>query len=129
MAAVLGKKVRNILPKILKLRGGRQDEYMKPIIVLTPLNARRVALQNDCKIIIENMFKAHSMRRALYSSTQKNSLLTSTSVIITNLNIKLIIGLILTLRLVGRVVYIFQITEKQRYENVINVEYIEHFDN
>lgn len=140
IAALVGKKGRSILPVIFKLIGGHQDEYVKPM-VLKPLDARTVAFQNDCKIIIETMFREHAMRRALKSSAQRiynNPSVVSTVVSVTSsssLNILPIIGwsifgLTVTAGSVCLALHIFQRAERNRYsyETVIDVQYIEGFD-
>lgn len=68
--ALVGKKGRSILLVIFKLIGGNQDEYVKPM-VLKPVDAGIVTFQNDCKIIIENMFQEHAMRLSLNSPAQR----------------------------------------------------------
>ena len=135
IAALVGKKGRSILPVILKLKGGYQNEYVKPM-VLKPLDARTVAFQNDCKIIIENMFREHSMRRALNSSARRiytNPLLVSTVGSASSLNILPIIGwtifsFTLTVGSVGLTLHMFQRAERYRYENIIDIQYAEGFD-
>lgn len=138
--ALVGQKGRSILPVILKLIGGHQDEYVKPM-VLKPLDARTVAFQNNCKIIIENMFQEHAMRRSLNSPAQRiynNPSVVSTVVSVTSsssLNLLPIIGwsifgLTVTFGSVGLALHIFQRGERNgySYENVIDVEYVEGFD-
>ena len=140
IAALVGKKGRSILPVIFKLISGHQDEYVKPM-VLKPVDARTVAFQNDCKIIIENMFQEHAMRRALNSPAQRinnNPSVVSTVVSVTSsssLNVLPIIGwsifgLTVTVGSVSLALHIFQRAERNRYSygNVIDVQYVEGFD-
>ena len=127
IAALVGKKGRSILPVIFKLIGGHQDEYVKPM-VLKLVDARAVAFQNDCKIIIENMFQEHAMRRALNSPAQRiynNPSVVSTVVSVTSsssLNVLPIIGwsifgLTVTVGSVGLALHIFQRAERNRWHN------------
>ena len=102
--------------------GGHQDEYVTPM-TLKPIDARAVAFQNDCRIIIENMFQEHSMRRALNSSAQRiynNPSVVPTVVSLTSLNVLTIIGwsivgLTVTIGSIGLALHIFQKAERNRY--------------
>ena len=127
IAALVGKKGRSVLPVIFKLMGGHQDEYVKPI-VLKPVHARTIAFQNDCKIIIENMFQEHAMRRALNSPARRiynNPSLVPTVFSVTSssyLNVLPILGwsifgLTVTVGSVVFALHIFQRGERNRWHS------------
>ena len=74
LLAIIGKKGKSILPIVLKMMGGHQEEFIITT-TLKPVDARTITFNQNCSIIIENMFKEHTLRRAFSSKTTNPTLL------------------------------------------------------
>lgn len=82
IAALIGKKGRKILPIVLGIVGGGQEQYASESIIVKPiLDTRTITFHNNCKIIFQNIVEEHTARRALNGSVTKstvNKILVST---------------------------------------------------
>ena len=125
IAGLIGTKGKKILPVILKLIGGHQEELIsKPIIVEPLVDPKTIKFQQNCEIIIKNMMEEHTMRRAFNASSQNNKILVSTFVATSTTSANLTpfifwtsFGLGLSVSFIVLSLSLFQHAERKRLKN------------